>query len=357
MDLSTFIFIWLAIMALVSMFMSVEKWMPVEGEWVLRWKIIWATASFFPIFFLACMGQMRGDTSGYVYNYLKVPGTWSEIRSLVLHFKSGNGYTILINLIKMVFGNNSTAFRIVLALIHSIPIILVYRCYSTDYLLSVYLFAASGCHFAWMMNGIRQYVAVVMIFAATPWIIRKKYLRVILVILLAATVHTSALMMLPVIFIVQGEPWNKRTIAFIILAVIATLIFSQRVDLADIFLEGTEYEGAITFYQRQGDDGVNPFRVIISAIPPAMALWGRRKHDLDTDPVINICVNMSIISFGLFLVAMVTSGIMAGRMPIYVQLYSFILLPYLCKRMFTGRSSLVVTGLMIIFYYVFYLYS
>lgn len=357
MDLNTFVFVWLAIMAFISLFVPVKKWIPVEGKWELRWKIFWAAVVFAPIIYLASMGTMRGDTKGYVLNYLKTPGTWSAIFNAVTRFKSGNGFTVLLNLIKMIFGNNETAFRVILALIHSIPVILVYRYYSTDYLLSVYLFAAAGCHQAWMMNGIRQYVAVVMIFAATPWIIQKKYLRVILVILLAATVHTSALMMLPVIFIVQGEAWNKRTILFILIAVIATVVFSQRVDLADAFLEGTEYEGAITLYQKMGDDGVNPIRVLVSAIPPIMALWGKKKLKLDANLVINVCVNMSIISFGLFLVAMVTSGIMAGRMPIYAQLYSFILLPYLCKRLFKGQNGLLVTGLMIVFYYAYYLFA
>lgn len=38
----------------------------------------------------------------------------------------------------------------------------------------------------------------------------KKYVALIVIILLATTVHSSAFIMLPIIFVVQGKPWNKK---------------------------------------------------------------------------------------------------------------------------------------------------
>ena len=88
MDLNTFVFVWLAIMAFISLFVPVKKWIPVEGKWELRWKIFWAAVVFAPIIYLASMGVMRGDTNGYVLNYLKAPGTWNAINDAIFHFKS-----------------------------------------------------------------------------------------------------------------------------------------------------------------------------------------------------------------------------------------------------------------------------
>ena len=349
-----YLFVWLAFMAMLSLFIPVKKWILVEGDWQLRWKLIWAVIAFFPIFRYVTTVTFSGDMQGYFTGYHRAPGTWGEIRSLIAHFKSGNGYYVFVNTVKMIFGDNLTAFRLTFAAVHSIPVVLIYRKYSSDYLLSLYLFVASGVPLAWMMNGMRQYMAVVLIFAATPWMIRKKYIPLVAVILLAATVHTSALIMLPVVFIVQGEAWNKRTVLWIALCVIATVLFSRNIELADRFLEGTEYEGTMAYYQARGDDGVNPFRVLVSAVPPMLALWGRRKVREEKDPFINICVNMSVIALGINLVAMVTSGIMVGRVPIYMSLYSLMLLPYLCKKLFKGQTQLLVTAAMIILYFLYF---
>lgn len=354
MDLYTHIFAWLAFMAMLSLFIPVKKWILVEGNWELRWKLVCAVIAFSPIFYFVVSGPLYGDMSGYLTNFHRAPGTWGKIRSLIVDFKSGNGFYVFENIVKMIFGDDQRSFRLVLASVYSIPVILIYRKYSSDYLLSVFLFVASGIPMAWMMNGMRQFMAVVLIFVATPWMIRKKYIPLIAVILLAATVHTSALIMLPVVFIVHGEAWNKRTVLWTALCVIASVLFSRNIELADAFLEGTEYEGAITYYQAMGDDGVNPFRVLVSAVPPILALWGRKKIREEKNPLINICVNMSVISLGINLVAMVTSGIMVGRVPIYMSLYSLILLPYLCKKLFKGQTELTVTSAMIILYYIYF---
>jgi ATP-dependent Clp protease ATP-binding subunit ClpX len=42
-------------------------------------------------------------------------------------------------------------------------------------------------------------------------------------------------------------------------------------------------------------------------------------RDVD-NPVVNVCVNMSIITAGLYLISMVTSGVFIGRLPIIFSL-------------------------------------
>ena len=91
--------------------------------------------------------------------------------------------------------------------------------------MSLYLFVASGCHIAWMMNGLRQFLAVSIIMAATPLMLKRKYVPLIGVILLAATVHSSALIMIPIIFIVQGKAWNKKTLLFIGVTIVLTYVY------------------------------------------------------------------------------------------------------------------------------------
>ena len=45
---------------------------------------------------------------------------------------------------------------------------------------------------------------------------KKKYIPLIAIILLGATFHASALLMIPIIFIVQGKAWNKKSVLCIL---------------------------------------------------------------------------------------------------------------------------------------------
>ena len=174
-------------------------------------------------------------------------------------------------------------------------------------------------------------------------------------ILLASTFHVTALLMIPVVFIVQGKAWNEKTVFYIVVSLIAMYIFDRYTGVMDFMLKGTEFEGAVENWQAIGDDGVNPIRVFVNAIPMLLAFLGRNHIKYENDTMLNICVNMSVITTGLYLVAMVTSGIMVGRLPIYTSLYNLILLPNLIPKMFNENSERMVRVLMIGFYMLYYM--
>ena len=61
-----------------------------------------------------------------------------------------------------------------LASIQAIILVTIYRKYSTNYLLSIFLFIASTDYLSWMFNGVRQFAAVTIIFASTKFMLEKK---------------------------------------------------------------------------------------------------------------------------------------------------------------------------------------
>ena len=125
-------------------------------------------------------------------------------------------------------------------------------------------------------NGIRQFTAVTIIFAATPLILRKKYVPLILIILLAATIHASALLMLPVVFIVQGKAWNKKTIIFIIASMIALVFVDQFTNVLDNLLTDTQYTNVVSDWQSWNDNGTNAIRVLVYSLPAILSLIGKK---------------------------------------------------------------------------------
>lgn len=127
------------------------------------------------------------------------------------------------------------------------------------------------------------------------------------------------------------------------MAIIAMFILSKNPALMDTILGETEYAGAVTEMQRLGDDGVNPLRVLVTAVPVLLAFVQRRRILREENPVIHICVNMSIITVGFNLIAMVTSGILMGRMAIYTNLYSFIIMPLSADMLVIKKKIIIIT--------------
>lgn len=349
--------VWLLLFALVGHDIIVMRPVTLMGRERQRWPYFWAVVLFFPIFHLAAFGPVIGDVGGYVKFFKTFPDTWTEIWDFVKGQPSGGGFYLIEGLIKIAFGENVTAFRVILAALHSIPIVLLYRRYSENYLISVYLFVATCSHIAWMMNGLRQFLAAVIVYAATPFMIKKKYIHAAGFVLFASTIHLSAIIMLPLIFVATGKAWNKRTIFYIILAIIGMFVFGQNAALMDLLLSGTEYENSISMWQKMGDDGVNPVRVLVSAVPVIIAVVGKKQIEFAGDEVDDFLINMSIVNLGIYLIAMVTSGIMVGRLSAYTGLYNHILLPNLLGTVFEKESERLLTWLLVFFYLIYFWYA
>lgn len=357
MNLYYFVFVWLLVMTIFSQRINVMQKVNLHGKDVYRWNFIYALIAFVPVIYLAVFTSPRSDTRLYLKIYQAFEVSGESFFEILESNESGKGFKIFQWITKYIFGENVIPFRLFMALIHSIPVLYVFRKYSDEFILSLFLFLATGCHIAWMMNGLRQFIAVSIIMAGTPFIIERKYFPMIIIILFASTMHYSALLMLPIIFIVQGKPWNEKTIFFIVASLIMMYAFSKYTGLLERMLVDTEYAGVMESAEKMGDDGTNPIRVLVNAVPMILSLIGKRHINQENDVVINLCVNMSIVTVGIYLISMVTSGIMIGRLPIYTSMYSYILLPKLIRTVFYEKSARMMTVLMMGFYLMYYLYA
>ena len=230
-----------------------------------------------------------------------------------------------------------------------------YQKYSCSFAWSIFLFVISTDAYQWLFNGMRQFIPAAVLFACMGLILKKKYIPLIIIILLVSTVHLSALLMIPCIFIVQGKPWNKKTMLFLVAVVIIILFVDRFTDILETLLANTQYDDVTE--QFQYDDGTNLLRVLVYSVPPVLALIGRKQIEKIDSPIINLSINMSIISMGIYIVSMFTSGIYIGRLPIYFSLYNYILLPWELDNLFTKRSAILLKIAMVGFYAVFCYYQ
>ena len=115
---------------------------------------------------------------------------------------------------------------------------------------------------------------------------------------------------------------------------------------------------ALQFAQEFGDDGMNPLRVLIYSVPAIISLMGLKYIKAVNDPVINFSVNTSTVTAAIAIVAMGTSGIFIGRLPIYVNIYAnCILLPWEIENTFADHIARIVKFGAMFCYLVFFYYQ
>lgn len=352
-----FILIWIGVMALARSLKEFRRTEIVCGREERRYVWWFAVLAFFPVIWIAGHRGWVGDTWLYLLYYRLMPRSLTAIPWYVSTIEKDQGFTVLSMIIKLFAGNDTVVYLTIVALIQGIVIIAIFRKYSTGYILSIFLFVASADYVSWMMNGLRQFTAVTIIFAATGLMLKKKYIPLILVIVLASTMHRSALIAIPLVIVAQGKAWNKKTLMFICFALLAIVFVGEFTNILEDSLADTQYENVMSDATMFNDDGSNPIRVLVYSVPAILSFWGRKIIRKIDDPIINLCTNMSIISMGLYLVSMVTSGVFIGRLPIYVSLYSYILLPWELEHLFTKRSRDAVCLVLIALYLMYYYYQ
>lgn len=352
-----FILIWIGLCAVFIYGAKLKRTELVYGESVERVSWWLAFIVFVPVIWMAGHRGHIGDSDVYAASFQAMPDTFSEIPAYVSTLTKDAGYYTFAAILKQFIGNNTVLYFTVMALIQGVILLSVYRKYSYNYVLSIFLFIASSDYISWMFNGIRQFTAVTIIFAATAWMLNKRYILTILVILFAALFHQSALIMLPIVLICQGDAWNKKTMAFIVAALLAVLFVGKFTNFLDDALSGTQYTDVVSDYTSWNDDGTNPFRVAVYCVPAVLAFIDRQHIRDSRNVLVNFCTNMSIVSAGIYLISMVTSGIFLGRLPIYCSLYGYILIPWEMDHMFSRNVRPLVYGVMIVLYLLFYYYQ
>lgn len=322
------------------------------------WDILPAILLVLPYIIWAGYRGNVADTRLYRIGYLNASADLAEIPALFSNSEIKDpGYEAFVILMRCIIGNDADLFFLIIAAFQMVCMALVFRKYSTNYWICIFLFVASTDYVSWMLNGMRQFIAVTAIFACFGWMLRKKYVPLIAVILLISTIHESALLMIPIVFIVQGKAWNKKTVFMLIVTMVVIAFIDRFTPLMNDLLQNTNYDTALSEDVLSSDDGTNIIRVLVYSVPALLSLFGLRYVRAANDPVINMSVNCSVVTMAIYLVSAVTSGIYIGRLPIYTTLQGYVAVPWLIDHIFEERSAKLVKYVMVFMFCAFFYYQ
>jgi transmembrane protein EpsG len=286
--------------------------------------------------------QNIGDTFFYKYAYEINDFTWDYITS-----QKDIGFGILQMILKM-YSEDSQILIFTTALITNVLIILVFYRYSRDIELSFYVYITGGL-FLVSMNGIRQVLAAAIIFAATKFLIEGKWGKYFLVILFASTFHQSALVLIPIYFVVRYRAWSKATFILLFFSIVIVIGFDQFSSILFSAIGDTQYG----HYANFAEGGANIIRVAVDAVPLVIAYFGREKLR-QLFPGSDFIVNMTLIGFVFMIIS--TQNWIFARFSIYFSLYQLILISWIVK-LFSERDQRFIYYALIICYFIYYYYE
>lgn len=352
--------LWFALMAIISTKESVIRKEIVLGKEETRFHPWFALLVIAPVIIWAGFRSGAGyvDTNAYIRMYEKIPTGIGDLFHYITVVQTKDpGFSIYLAIIKKIFGSSYTPFLFISALIQGLAVTFFFRKYSSQFMISMFIFIASTEYFSWMFNGLRQFLAVAIALIAFRFLFEKKYIPYVLLILLASTIHLTAIILLPVAFIVNSRPWSIRVFIVLGIAIFALIATNQFTDFLNSSLQDTQYSNSVEYWQQEHFGGTNPLRVLVQIVPTVIAFVGRRKLAENSNRIIDISINMSVVSTAIWLVSMVTSGIHIGRLPIYVSLFNNILLPYEIQILFNEKDQRIVKFAMVVLYLAFSYYQ
>jgi len=241
-----------------------------------------------------------GDTGMYkhTYNLLVENPSFSKA--------NGDYGFVLLNLILIQFSNNPQTIVFVVALITQLCNVYVLNKYRGYIELEIFMYIAAG-YFTVTMNGMRQCLAAALLFLCVKFIIDGSFKKYLLSVLIISTIHQSALFMIPIYFIARLKPWSKKIYMIIGIAVLGLLFYEVLSSYLFKIIENTNYG----YYSDFDEGGSSIMRTFVNMVP-------------------------------------------IKRFSLYLQLYNFILLPYIIQNCLEGKQRRTIYLAFIVCYLIFF---
>lgn len=269
--------------------------------------------------------------------------------------QTDKGFYLLMALLNHI-SSNSQMMVFVSSLIILVFVIKTLQRYSPDLKLSIYLFVAGG-YYAVSMNGIRQYIAVSILFATLPLLVKERKGLLIFTILIASMFHSSAIIFFLVFLFGYTRVFSKRYFVSVALVIVFLSSTSALAPWIFNFLEGSHY----TVYLNDmlsGSLGAGFLRMAVEAAPVLLAFILYRLCDRTifySNKLLRISVNLSSLNLIFYILSLQTW--IFARIGLYFQIFNLILIPLLINSFFNNKDKLFVKGVIYTLYTVYFIYQ
>lgn len=214
---------------------------------------------------------------------------------------------------------------------------------SEMYWFSLLLYIFLGCWHG-CFNGVRQYLAAAVLFAGHCFIKERKLLKWLVIVLIAAMFHITAVIGIVFYLYAQIKVSYKNIILSALAAFVGINLYDRIFGMIGFLKNDTfDFVGVGAGYLT---NGINPLRIMVAWVPVVFFLLFRKYYATENRRT-GFYLNMTILHAVLMTTAMNSTYL--GRVGIYTGIYNTITWPVLLGKV-ERRSRSVLIVLMILFY-------
>lgn len=266
-------------------------------------------------------------------------------------FEEGNysdpGFTVFSIVCDFLFRGQKGAITIGAAIVTIALFVFTIAKHGENNSISIFLFIFAGC-FLGMFNGVRQYLATAILFAGYRFVVDKKPIKWLLVVLLATSIHITAILMFFIYFLCNLKCDWKLVFIYFVLAIVLLFAYEplfnlvgalkqDTIDTSDVYMSGT----------------VNRLRIVVQCVPMIM-LFFLDKTKLNEDKEARFLFNISLLNGALAIAAMNSPYL--SRFWIYTSCFQILMYPKIFGKMKDENKSLF-TIFLLFFYAIFWAYE
>lgn len=311
-------------------------------------KVIPVATFTIPSFILLfVISAFRGDFTTDYKNYtglFDLYNRYSFSELLTAGFQNEIGY-IYLNKIIGLFTTDALYFFLITTFVILFGFFHHFKKYSVNLWLSVLMFVTVGSYYA-SFNITRHIFAVAIVFIGSRYLYERKFFKWVLVVLLAALFHKTAIIMIPFYFILNFRIKLKNWVIIVIGSAIVILFFDNIVDFAQQY-----------FYEQYTDDSYGMWGQAVTNIVLPVAflifsLFNINKLDPENN-IHRIWFNAGI--FYAFFNILALQVEMVERLGRYFAPYSLLLIPFIFSKM-QNKHLRFVYSMVLIFLLILYNY-
>ncbi|MCC8069315.1 MAG: EpsG family protein [Ruminococcus sp.] len=230
------------------------------------------------------------------------------------------GFMLLCKVISLVTTNYKTMHGI-MAFLCLAPTAYIIAKYSKNIWLSCHLYVCLTFYYS-SMNFIRQTLAATIILLAYKFFIERKTIPLIIVIVLASTIHLSALLVIPIyLLIAYIKPTTKILFGGMVILVLLYIFSNNILNLvAELIPRYSAYlDTKYLLY------GLSQKYLVVPILYMLLMLFGYFEGGYDKKKNSYILVNSSIITFGIWF--FITKHFILERFSIFVYIFVLLAVP------------------------------
>lgn len=314
-------------------------------------------AVFFIFILLASFSGFRSeynDTVTYLYNFTnEIPKSFSLIKDMKWSIGMNPGFFIYQVFFKEFISTNQYYFIFISSVITIYFFIKSFYRYSPVFYFSIFLFITSGL-FVFTMAALKQVLAMSFGFWAIKFLLEKKERKFFIIIILSATFHPYILLYLFAFFF-RNEVWSKKISIILFSTILIGVLFNQFLSI--VVNLNSEIGNFYDIEYFENIVGMNKLRVAIFSVVPILSFIYRKKINNYNNQLLNIAINLSIISFIFMIVASFGAANMFGRLGVYFEPFVYVALPWIIHSFFNKKIKRLTTIVCFIMYLFFFYYQ